>query len=183
MIVDIPARQPVAIATGEMVRGLRVAKEPFEDARPIKSRLRTRSHLWGGESYFDAPGSSPSDAAPHALANYLNRHGWQAQVVKSGIPLNGADLTISGELLALSVNAKSRVGFTKLTTATKITIRALNRADGSMVRMTLNGVGSDSVFWFEPEDAQQLASALLEDGFSRLLKSTRMEGKVLKLPG
>jgi hypothetical protein len=37
------------------------------------------------------------------------------------------------------------------------------------------------VFWFEPEDAQQLINAVLEDSFGQLLQNTKVEGKVLRL--
>ena len=66
-------------------------------------------------------------------------------------------------------------------TGAEIVIRALNQADGSLVRMTLNGTGSDSVFWFAPEDAQQLANDVLNESFDRLLQSSRIEGKALRL--
>jgi hypothetical protein len=101
--------------------------------------------------------------------------------VRPGLGSQAADLTISGHVLALSVDAKSRVGSTKIMTASTIVIRALNRKDGSTVRMTLNGAGSDSVFWFAPEDAQQLINDVLNDSFARLLQSTEVEDKVLRL--
>lgn len=180
-VVDIPNR-PVSPGTlSPPSQPLRVAVEPFEDVRPHKSRLGVRSHLWGGESYFDVPGGSPSQAATQALVQFLNSKGWHAHMVKAGLGSQAADLTISGHVLALSVNAKSRVGSTTLMTGSKIMIRALNHADGSVVRMTLNGAGSDSVFWFAPEDAQQLVNDVLNDSFNQLLHSTRVEGHVVRL--
>jgi hypothetical protein len=181
VVVDIPAKQPAVTATSPISDGLRVAVGPFEDSRPHKSRLGVRSHLWGGESYFDVPGGSSSEAATQALVQFLNNKGWNAHVVRAGVDSQAADLTISGHVLALSVDAKSRVGSTKLMTGSKIVIRALNLADGSVVRMTLNGSGSDSVWWFEPEDAQQLVNDVLNDSFNQLLHSTRVEGKVVRL--
>ena len=181
VLVDLSAWQPMLVAPGAGPQGLRIAVETFEDSRPTMSRLGTRSHLWGGESYFEVPGASSGDATTQAFVSYLNRNGWQAKVVKSGERTTNSDLTISGHLLALSLDAKSRVGSTQLTTGSKITIRAFNSADGSTVRMTLNGAGSNSVFWYEPKDAEQLISAVLSDSFSRLLQSTRVEGKMLRL--
>lgn len=180
-IVNIPNR-PVSPGTlSPQSQPLRVAVEPFEDARPHKSRLGVRSHLWGGESYFDVPGGSPSQAATQALVQFLNSKGWDAHIVKAGLGSQAADLTISGHVLALSVDAKSRVGSTTLMTGSKIVIHALNHADGSVVRMTLNGAGSDSVFWFAPEDAQQLLNDVLNDTFTQLLHSSRVEGNVVRL--
>lgn len=180
-IVDIPNRQASPGTLSPQSQQLRVAVEPFEDARPRKSRLGVRSHLWGGESYFDVPGGSSSEAATQALVQFLNSKGWNAHVVRAGVGSQAADLTISGHVLALSVDAKSRVGSTTLMMRSTIVIRALNHADGSVVRMTLNGAGSDSVFWFAPEDAQQLVNDVLNDSFKQLLHSTRVEGNVVRL--
>lgn len=181
VVVDIPAKQPAVTATSPISEGLRVAVEPFEDSRPHKSRLGVRSHLWGGESYFDVPGGSSSEAATQALVQFLTSKGWNAHVVRAGLDSQTADLTISGHVLMLSVEAKSRVGSTKLMTGSKIAIRALNHADGSVVRMTLNGSGSDNVWWFAPEDAQQLVNDVLNDSFNQLLHSTKVEGHVVRL--
>ncbi len=56
-------------------------------------------------------------------------------------------------------------------------------ADGSIVRMTLNGTGSQTVFWFwyEPEDAQRLISEVLSESFGKLVVDTRIEGNLLRL--
>jgi hypothetical protein len=181
VVVDIPAKQPAVMTPGPISDGLRVAVEPFEDSRPKKSRLGVRSHLWGGESYFDVPSGSSSEAATQALVQFLNSKGWNAHVVRAGLGSQATDLTISGYVLALSVDAKSRVGSTKLMTGSKIGIRALNHADGSVIRMTLHGSGSDSVWWFEPDDAQQLVNDVLNESFDQLLHSTKVEGKVVRL--
>lgn len=181
VVVDIPAKQSAVMATSPISDGLRVAVEPFEDSRPQKFRLGIRSHLRGGESYFDVPGGSSSEAATQALVQFLNSTGWSAHIVRVGLGSQAADLTISGHVLSLSVDAKSRVGSTKLMTGSKIVIRVLNHADGNVVRMTLKGSGSDSVWWFEPEDAQQLVNDVLNDSFNQLLHSTRVEGKVVRL--
>jgi len=180
-IVNIPNR-PVSPGTlSPQSQPLQVAVEPFEDARPHKSRLAVRSHLWGGENYFDVPGGSPSQAATQALVQFLNSKGCDARIMKAGLGSQAADLTISGHVLAWSVDAKSRVGSTTLMTGSKTVIRALNRADGSVVRMTLNGAGSDSVFWFAQEDAQRLLNDVLNDTFTQLRHSSRVEGNVVRL--
>jgi len=180
-IVNIPNR-PVSPGTlSPQSQPLQVAVEPFEDARPHKSRLAVRSHLWGGENYFDVPGGSLSQAATQALVQFLNSKGCDARIMKAGLGSQAADLTISGHVLAWSVDAKSRVGSTTLMTGSKTVIRALNRADGSVVRMTLNGAGSDSVFWFAPEDAQRLLNDVLNDTFTQLRHSSRVEGNVVRL--
>ena len=54
-------------------------------------------------------------------------------------------------------------------------------ADGSIVRMTLNGTGSQTVFWYEPEDAQRLISEVLSESIGKLVADTRVEGSLLRL--
>ncbi len=73
------------------------------------------------------------------------------------------------------------VGFTEVTTKTKLALQALNVADGSTIRMTLNGSGADDVFWFDPEDAQALVNDLLTDSFGKLVQDTTVENKQLRL--
>ena len=60
-------------------------------------------------------------------------------------------------------------------------IQVVNRADNSLVRMTLNGKGSQTVFRLEPEDAQQLVNAMLDDSFIRLRQRSKVEGNTMRL--
>ncbi len=173
--------QPTLPGTEKAVKSvdhLRVAVQSFEDARVTKGRLGVRTHLWGGESYFDVPGGKPGEAAAQALADYLGARGWH--VLKQGAT-DGADVVLSGQVLELAVHAKSGVGFTKITTDTKLAFQAQNTADGSLVRLTLSGAGSDSVFWFDPEDAQALLNDVLADSFAKLVRDTKVEQNRLLL--
>ncbi len=158
---------------------VRVAVESFEDGRSYKTGLGVRTHLWGGVSYFDVPGGNPADVAAQALTEYLTAKGWQ--VTKRGGTNNGADVILTGKILDLSVHAKSRIGFTEVTTKSKLALQAQNVADGSTIRMTLNGSGGDDIFWFDPEDAQTLVNDVLTDSFSKLLQDTKIENKQLRL--
>ena len=163
------------------VGGLRVAVNVFEDRRTDKDGLGIRTHLWGGVSYFDVPGGNRGEVLAQALATYLTSRGWQADVVKPGTASSGADVTVSGTLQDLAVDAKSGVGSTKITTTSKIAIQAHNVADGSLVRMTLRGSSSDRVFWFDPEDAQEVLNEVLTQGFARLVQDTTVENNLLRL--
>jgi uncharacterized lipoprotein YajG len=158
---------------------VRVAVGSFEDGRSYKTGLGVRTHLWGGVSYFDVPGGDPADMAAQALTEYLTAKGWQ--VTKRGAVNNGADVVLTGKILDLSVHAKSRIGFTEVTTKSKLALQAQNVADGSTIRMTLNGSGGDDIFWFDPEDAQTLVNDVLTDSFSKLLQDTKIENKQLRL--
>ena len=157
----------------------RVAIGPFEDGRSHKTGLGFRTHLWGGVSYFDVPGSTPAEVVTQALTDYLTAKGWQ--VSKRGAGDNEADVVLTGKILDFSVHAKSRVGFTEVMTKTKLALHGQNVADGSTVRMILNGNGGDEIFWFEPEDAQALLNGVLTDSFGRFVQDTTIENKRLQL--
>ena len=158
---------------------LRVAVESIEDARSHKTGLGIRTHLWSGVSYFDVPGGNSPDTIAQALSDYLTAQGWQ--VTKRGAGDQKADVVFTGKMLDFSVHAKSRVGFTEMTAKTKLALQAQNVADGSTIRMTLNGNGADDVFWFDPEDAQTLVNGVLTDSFSKLVQDTTVENKQLRL--
>lgn len=158
---------------------VRVAVGSVEDGRSHKTGLGVRTHLWGGVSYFEVPGGNPADVVAQALTDYLTAKGWQ--VTKRGAGDNGADVVLTGKILDFSVHAKSRVGFTEVTTKTKLALQAQNVADGSTIRMTLNGSGSDDIFWFDPENAQALVNDVLTDSFGKLVQDTKIENKSLRL--
>ena len=151
VVVDIVAKEPAVMATCPISDGLRMAVEPLEDSRLQKSKLGVRSHRWDGACSFDVLGGPSSEGATGALTQSLNSKGWNAHIVRAALGSQATDLTISGHGLACSVDDKSRVGSTKLMTGSKRVIPVLNHADGSVVRMTLHGSGSDSVWWFEPQ--------------------------------
>ena len=158
---------------------VRVAVGPVEDGRSHKTGLGVRTHLWGGVSYFDVPGGNPADVVAQVMTDYLTAKGWL--VTKRGAGDAGADVVLTGNILYFSVHAKSRVGFTEVTTKTKLALQAQNVADGSTVRMTLNGSAGDDVFWFDPEDAQALVNDVLTDSFGKLVQDTKIENKSLRL--
>lgn len=158
---------------------VRVAVGSVEDGRSHKTGLGVRTHLWGGVSYFDVPGGNPADVVAQALIDYLAAKGWQ--VTKGAADNKAADVVLTGKILDFAVHAKSRVGFTEVTGKTKLALQAQNVADGSTIRMTLNGSGADDVFWFDPEDAQALVNDVLTDSFGKLVQDTKIENKSLRL--
>jgi uncharacterized lipoprotein YajG len=175
---------PTMTGSGEVTKQrtpVRVAVGSVEDARSHKTGLGVRTHLWGGVSYFDVPGGNPADVVAQALSDYLTAKGWQ--VTKRGAGEAGADVILTGKILDFSVHAKSRVGFTEVTTKTKLALQAQNVADGSTIRMTLNGSGGDDVFWFDQEDAQAIVNDVLTDSFGKLVQDTKIENKSLRLTG
>ncbi len=179
--ISIPAKRVAAEATARNPGGPHVAVTAFEDGRSNKTRLGVRTHLFGGESHFNLTnGADPREATAQALVDYLVKKGWNVSFMKPGAT-NGADVTISGKILELSLDAKSGFGSTEIVAKNKLVLQAKNQADGSLVRETLNGLGTDSVFWFDPKDGQDLINEVLERNFDKFLADTTIEGKSLRL--
>lgn len=182
---------------GKKADTLSVGVLPFEDERQEPKRLGVRRHLWGAESLFDLAGGKPGDQVAAVVAEHLRlKKGWNAEVVRpsaSATPAatNGAqsaapqagghDVILSGKLLELSANANSKVMRTAITVTSKLLVQGVNAADGSTVRMTLNGAGSQSVFWFESEDVQRLLTDVIDESLEKLATDTKVEGKLLRL--
>jgi uncharacterized lipoprotein YajG len=112
------------------------------------------------------------------LTDYLTAKGWNVLKQSSA---ERADVVLTGKLLELSVQAKSRVGLTEMRTKTKVAIQAKNLSDDSIVRMTLNGTGSEDVFWFDREDLEKVVNEVLADSFSKLVQDTTVVNRMLRL--
>lgn len=176
--VAIPGKFTSAAATSSS--GPRIAVLPFDDTRAAQMHLGRRAHLWGGTSYFDLPNGTVSKASAQALVDYLNRHGWRASLARTP-GSEGADVTILGTIKDLSIDATSRVMHTDLSAKNTVTLQIMNHSDGSTVRERVSGAGTDQVFWFEPEDAQSLATELLEKNFQKFLADIKVEGRTIRL--
>jgi hypothetical protein len=157
-----------------------VAIQPFDDSRTDRSHLGTRHHVWGGESYFSLPGGTLGEATAQAFAVFLNGKGWNVSVTK-GDEATGADMTITGKLVDVGVDAKSGIGQTTLTAKSRMVVQVRNHADDSQVRETLTSAGTNQVFWFDPEDAQELLNELYNKNFEKFVTDTKLDGKILKL--
>lgn len=172
----IPAGGTVSLATP----GPRIAVLPFEDQRPNQTHLGTRSHLWGGVSYFDLPSGTVAKAAAQALVDYLNRRGRKASMARTPAG-DSADITIAGTIQSLSVDAKSGFMHTDLTATNALAFQIMNHTDESIVRERVSGTGSDRVFWFDEEDAQALITDLFETNFKKFLGDLKIEGRTMRL--
>jgi hypothetical protein len=179
----IDLKFPIASGADEKVAALSsvtVAIQPFEDNRTERSHLGTRLHLWGGESHFNLPSGTLGEATAQAFANYLKGKGWNATVAK-GNGAVGADMTVTGRLVDVGVDAKSGIGQTTLSAKSRMVVQVKNHADGSQVRETLTSTGTNQVFWFDPEDAQELLNELYNKNFEKFVIDTKLDGKTLKL--
>jgi hypothetical protein len=159
---------------------------PFEDKQAQTRVIGSRSHIGGGRTYFTVANNRPGEAVARVLADYLKQKGWQTWVVKPGGPVvanpaGGLDVTLSGEVLEFSANAKSKFGSTEITVKTRVALQARNEKDGSIARMTLNGLRSDSVFWFGPRDVEEAINETLKDSVNRFLADARVENRLLQV--
>jgi hypothetical protein len=159
---------------------MRVAVLPFEDKRENRAHLGKRHHLWGGTSFFDLPTGTVSDATAQALVEFLNRQRWAATMAREA-GQDGADVTITGTIQDLSIDATSYFMQTELAAKNTLLLQITNRSDGSVVRERLLGTADDWVFWFEPEDAQEMTTELFEKNFQRFLGDIRIEGQTVRL--
>jgi hypothetical protein len=179
----IDLKIPIAKGTDEKivaVSSATVAILPFQDHRSDRSRLGTRHHLWGGESYFSLSSGSLGETTAQAFVDYLKSRGWNVTLTK-GNGATGADVTITGQLIDGVVDAQSGIGQTTLNAKSRLAVQVKNHADGSQVRETLTSTGVNQVFWFDPEDAQELLNELYNKNFEKFLVDTRLDGKLLKL--
>jgi len=176
--VAIPGKFSGAAATS--VSGPRIAVLPFQDKRADQRYLGQRAHLWGGQSHFDLPKGTVSDAGAQAFVEYLNRQGWRAALVKAP-GADAADVTIQGTITDLSIDAKSGVFHTDLSAKSHFTFQIMNQSDDSTVRERVSGSATDQVFWFDPDDAEVLLTDLLESNFRKFVNDVRIDGRAVRL--
>jgi len=179
----IELKVPMASGADEKVVAMSsatVAIQPIDDSRTDRSHLGTRHHLWGGESHFSLPSGTLGEATAQAFADYLKGKGWNATVAKDN-GATGADMTITGKLVHVGVDAKSGIGQTTLNAKSRMIVQVKNHADDSQVRETLTSAGTNQVFWFDPEDAQELLNELYNKNFEKFVTDTKLDGKILKL--
>ena len=156
-----------------------VAVSWFEDARPDRKYLGVRTHLGGGETHFQSPGGNTGEAVAKMVRDYLKARGWNVVPARQG---QGApDVTITGKVQDLSVEAKSRFLGTDLTAKSKLAVQAKNSSDGSTVSLSVFGNGKDTEFWFDPEDAQELVNEAIGKSLEYLVANTRLENRSLRL--
>ena len=182
--VNLAAKPKDGASTGAVrnMAGPRVSVVPFEDGRADRSNIGNRKSIWGSESHFNVPSGSAGEETAQALAEYLKKKGWQAQYSKAAPSSNGdgPDIVLSGKILDLNIDAKGGFGSTDLNVKSKLAIQAKNRADDSTITDTLAHSGTYNVFWFEPQDGEDILSEVLEKNFERFVLNTKFEDRSLR---
>ena len=160
-----------------------IVVEPFDDRRPHKDRLGSRTHFWGGVTHFTAWNGNISEGMADLAIEYLN----QRKVRASRGPASTKDettsrnVTLSGTILSLQANAKSGFGFTDITVDMRVRFEAKNHTDGSTLRMVLGSNGTDTVANFAPQDVEQLINLVAKDLYKQLFQDLTVEDKALRL--
>lgn len=182
-IQAVPAAPLSAKQQGGQRDELKVAVEVFEDQRSEKSHLGVQTHRWGGVTYFNVIGGKEGDVVAQVVADHLKQKGWRVWVRRRGSPTpeGDPDVVLTGQVQEFSVHAKSRFLSTKLTAKSKLAVQARNAVDGSTTSMNLEGTSTDSVFWFEPKDLQDLVNQTLKESLDKLTADTKVEKRALRL--
>jgi hypothetical protein len=178
--IDVAIPGSWAVPAASVSGGPRIAVLPFDDQRATQVHLGEREHLWGGQSYFDLPGDRVSRATALALVDYLNRRGWRASLANTPAA-DGADVTITGTLTELAINAKSGFMHTDLSAKSNLAFQIKNHSDNTLVRERVSGSATDRVFWFSQEDAQTLLHELLESNLQKFVSDVLIDGRAIRL--
>ena len=152
---------------------------PFEDLRPDTSALGWRTHLGGGATRFDVPDGNAGEAVSRLLVEHLRQSGWEASLQIS--PQQKAEVMLTGEVLELTANAKSRVGSTKMSARSNLAFRIHNAAETTRTRVAVNAARSETVMVFEPERLERLLNEVLHDTFEKFMSETKLENQTLQL--
>ena len=91
------------------------------------------------------------------------------------------DVILTGKVLTFSINARSKLLKTEMCARTKIAVQMFNTLDGSTVRMTLNGAGQQTVFWFNVKDATELLNDVVIEAMGSLVSSIRIDNRLVRL--
>lgn len=171
---------PAVKSVNQSFQDIKVVVEPFE-AGPDADRLGVRTHLGGGETILAVQGGNIGTVLAQMVGDHLARLGFQVWVRKSStqdVPAK-PDVVITGQVQQLSANARSRFFSTKMTARVKAVIQAANASDRSTVRLNLDGMREDAVFWFEPAEVQELVNRTLAENLDKVLVDIRVQDRAL----
>jgi hypothetical protein len=153
---------------------------PFGDDRSDRTKLGVHKTLWGSSEPVTVRLGTVGDVTGRALADYLDRKGWRVQYVESGAHAMEGDVLISGKVLESSVDAHGSIGSTDIQAKHKVVVHAKNQRDGSSITHTVGHHGTYSVFWFSPEDAEEILSEVMERNFEKFVSQTKFDGAALR---
>jgi hypothetical protein len=162
---------------------LRVAVVPFEDVRKDKAKVGRYQHYV--ETTVDAlvPASgSAADQVTNFVVEYLKRAGFQVTRVEPGqvVAPGSADVVLSGQIESYWSEAVTRFARTDLAARNRLVLNAGNVGDGSIVRTTVAGEGTQTVVFFDFVDLEKLNSEALGQTLARFLADVVVADRALK---
>ncbi len=172
-----PSTDPAAVSSTSAVT---VLVTSFGDDRSDRTKLGVRQSLWRTTEPLTLKNGTVGEVTAKALVEYLTRKGWRAQYAPTGSSLTGVDVVISGKVLESSVDAHGAVGSTDIAAKNKIMVQAKNLSDGSSITDTISHNGTSSVFWYGPEDAEDILSDVMEKNFEKFVSQTKFAGPALR---
>ncbi len=173
--------RPAAETAAEPVKSrVLVLVTPFADDRSDRTKLGVHKTLWGSSEPVTLRLGTVGDVTGRAFADYLERKGWQVRYLASGETPTEGDILISGKVLESSVDAHGSLGSTDILAKSKILVHAKNIHDGSSITHTVGHNGTYSVFWFAPEDAEEILSEVMERNFDKFVSQTKLEGSTVR---
>ena len=179
---DLQALPSITNQPDSSQNSLVILVEPFQDTRG-KDLIGTRTHLWGGETYFNAWNGDISKGMASLATEYLQQRGWKATPHSQGTTSSEVqgDVILTGQVLTFNANAKSRFGSTKIDVQLQVGFEAKNVVDESTVRMVLGSSGTDTVFFFDPDDVKELSTQVLKDLFDQLFRDLKVQDRAFRL--
>jgi hypothetical protein len=171
---------PSLRSINQNLQDIKVLVEPFEESAGA-DRLGIRTHLGGGQTTFTVQGGRPGRIVAQVVADNLKAMGFQVWVrtpTEQDLP-EKPDIAITGQLHHLSAQARSRVFSTKITVKIKAVIQVANASDRSTVRLNLEGMRENAVFWFEPAEVQELVNRMIKENLDKLLADTDVQNRAL----
>lgn len=178
--INVGIKPPASPSGSAPASGSKVAVTPFQDDRSDRTKLGNRHSFWGTDEPYSVKNGTVGEATAKALAEYLARKGWQAYYAASAGESGGADVVISGKIQDLSADAHGAFGSTDIAAKNKVTIHADNRADQSSITSTTSHTGTYTVFWYGPEDGEEILSEVLERNFEKFVSQTKFDGRALR---
>lgn len=178
--IRLALKPAVGQAEGASSSTVPVVVTPFGDDRSDRTKLGVHQSWWGTSEPLTLKQGTVGEVTAKALADYLARKGWRVRYASSGTGLNGGEVVISGKVLESSVDAHGTVGSTDIVAKNKIVVHAKNQTDGSSITDTVSHNGTYSVFWYAPEDAEEILSEVMERNFDKFVSQTTFEGSALR---
>jgi hypothetical protein len=174
------ALKPGSDSVGAPSNPATVIVTPFGDDRSDRTKLGVHQSLWGTSEPLTLKNGTVGEVTAAGLAEFLGRKGWRVRYVPSAAGASAGDVVISGKVLESSVDAHGTVGSTDIAAKQKIVVHAKNERDGSSITNTVSHQGTYSVFWFGPEDAEEILSEVMERNFDKFLSQTKFDGAALR---